>query len=150
MKEYEQNDFRYNLIAEFQRIDELFDKFQLVFSRELSIVVRDEQPQAGSSSKMKEHVSLFAKQIFSIVESVFEKDQQYSDSRLKQELDSMNLVVEKYAVTVLKDRYVKKVHDVVKKVIVLFFPDLLDLSGNGFRLLDKYSKMYSCLFCQYS
>lgn len=136
-------EFNYHLSSEFKKIDELLFEFQSKFVYEIFKITKERLINIRDENDAQESILSYSFEIFSCAESVLDKDKNYSDLRLKEELDSMTIAVNKTSqLREIKD-YAEQTHLKAKEIMVAFFPDLVDLSANGFRLLEKYCVLYN-------
>ncbi|MBN2636661.1 MAG: hypothetical protein JXR61_10360 [Prolixibacteraceae bacterium] len=146
MKEFESNKDQHNLNSEFRKIHEFLHEFEAVFSNELQNIVVKNYSNVEFSEKLNESVLAYANEMISVAEAVCDKDLNYYEDRLKEELDTISLVVEKYPPANLDSEFLQQTHQKAKELIVNFYPHIFGLSSNGFRLLEKYCQMYNWKF----
>lgn len=139
-------DFHLKLSAEFKRIDKFLGKFQHHFIRE-QLLSGDVQLFSDLPGKeLEEQLKEYANHMFSCADSVVDKDENYNEVRLAMELEAMTRVIEKYPANFRDSEIAAQTHQKAKEVLVHFFPDLVELSANGFRLLEKYCLLYNYEF----
>lgn len=147
MKKSELNNFHSGLKAEFKKLDDFLESFQNRFTHELSELINETYPKALQFENTNELMTTYANHIFSTAESVSDKDSSYNEVRLAEEVKIMNSVVKKFSDDNDFDpEFAERVHQKAKEIMVAFHPDLMELSANGFRLLEKYSMMYNKMF----
>ncbi|MDX8341435.1 hypothetical protein SLH46_19710 [Draconibacterium sp. IB214405] len=139
-------DFHLKLNAEFERIDKFLEKFQRHFIREQLFIVNEYPIPHLKKVELKEELKQYANRIFNCADSVSDKDQNYSEIRLGLELEAMTRATEKYPVRFRKANLALKTHQKAKQLLIHFFPELIELSANGFRLLEKYCLLYNFEF----
>ena len=144
MEKFEFNNFHYQLSTEFQKLDVFLEDFQTQFREEFLDLITTKFSSKISYEKLEDLLLSYANQIFNTAESVSYKDADYSEVRLKDELDSMTRVVGTFSAGNNQNGdFSGKTHQKAKEIMIQFFPDLIDLSANGFRLLEKCCQMYN-------
>jgi mRNA-degrading endonuclease HigB of HigAB toxin-antitoxin module len=143
MKKSESNKSQNNLKYKFRRIEEFLHEFQNEFINGQVEIIQKHYPDILYHKKLQENILLYSNQIFSVAESVYDKDFHYSEPRLEEELEAMTQVVDKFQLEKPDAEFILKTHLKAKEIMIKFFPELFDLSGNGFRLLEKYCLMYN-------
>lgn len=139
-------DFHQKLSAEFERIDKFLEKFQRHFIRE-QLSVANGYPYTNIAEKeLKVQLKKYANRMFNCADSVTDKDENYNEIRLALELEAMTRAIEKYPARFRESEFAKQTHQKAKKLLIQFFPDLIELSANGFRLLEKYCLLYNYEF----
>lgn len=146
MKEFESNNDQHNLNSEFRKIEEFLPEFESVFAIELQNIAAKNYSNIEFSEKLIEAVLAYANEMINVAESVCDKDLNYYEDRLKEELDIISAVVEKYPPENLDSEFLHQTHQKAKELIVNFYPHIFALSSNGFRLLEKYCQMYNWKF----
>ena len=146
MEKFESDKFQHQLNSEFRRVEEFLHEFESVFAGELQKIIFKTYSNIELNEKIHEAVLAYANEIINVAESVCDKDMNYTELRLKEELDNMARVVENYPPENLDCEFLQKSHQNAKKLIVDFYPYIFDLSANGFRLLEKYCQMYNWKF----
>jgi hypothetical protein len=146
MKDFDSNKFQHQINSEFRKIDEFLHEFEHVFELELKKIIHSNFGEIIYFERLKEAISSYANEIISVAESVCDKDLNYPEFRLKEELDNMSHVVEKYPPIDLNSDFMKQSHQKAKELMVNYYPPIFDLSGYGFRLLEKYCQMYNWKF----
>lgn len=134
------------LYREFERIDKFFEFFRDEFVASIQEIVFEYYPQYATSETLNDDLFLYANEIINTAESVIYKDSSYPACRLQEELEAMTRIVQKEPGTGQNHEFIKRVHFKAKELMVNHFPLINDLSGNGFRLLEKYTAMYNWEF----
>ncbi len=146
MEKFESNKFQSRLSREFRKIEEFLHEFEGVFDAELRKIIFKNYSEINSNDKLSEAVLTYANEIISVAESVCDKDLNYPENRLKEELDDMSRAVENYPPEDLNPEFLQQTHKKAKELMVNYYPYIFDLSPNGFRLLEKYCQMYNRKF----
>ncbi len=136
-------EFNYHLSSEFKNIDELLFEFQSKFVYEIFKITKKQLIDIQGERDVQESILSYSLEIFSCADSVLDKNKNYSDLRLKEELDSITIAANKIEQPPEQKEYATQTHQKAKEIMVIFFPDLIDLSANGFRLLEKYCVLYN-------
>lgn len=136
----------HNLIKEFSRTDEFYNSFRQQFIITIFLVIKKYFKEKQLDQKMDQNLRLYADEMLSCVETVLYKDKSYPDYRLAEELEMLGRVVGKQQPDERNPEFVERIHMSAKELIVNHYPDVFDLSADGFRLLEKYAKMYNWEF----
>ena len=139
-------DFHLKLSAEFKRIDKFLEKFQRHFIREQSVVASTQPHLNLSEKEITEQLKNYANRIFNCADSVADKDQNYNEIRLALELESITHATDKHPFRFRESELGRQAHKKAKELLIKFFPELMELSANGFRLLEKYCLFYNFEF----
>lgn len=135
-----------DLIKEFENIDILQRKIKAEFTQSVYAVIIDCYPNFKRFDKLFEALEQYASHIINATGSVIDKDIHYPEYRLKEELDKMQSLVRERKgderITLFFDEMINE----SKKIMVKYFPKLINLSGNGFRLLDANALIYGLAF----
>lgn len=127
-----------NLFGEFQKIDDLVFSFVTDLKSSLEIALKDLTMNDDDDDLIGE----YAKSIFHSTESVIDKDINYPEFRMQDEVKRMNRVnalrFELDFNESIRDELFRK----TKEIMVRYFQGIYNLSGNGFRLLDATTKMF--------
>lgn len=146
MEDFDRNKNLHNMIREFKQTDEFYNSFRHQFIVSLFLVVKRYYKDLQLNEEMNRNLQLYADEMLSCVESVIYKDTTYTDYRMEEELGIMIRLVNKQPKSDENAEFIDKIHLKAKEMIVRHYPAIEELSGNGFRLLEKYSKMYNWEF----
>lgn len=135
-------DFHLKLSAEFKRIDKFLEKFQRYFIREQLLIAK----KHSITDLLEEKLKQYSIHMFNCADSVADKDENYGEIRLMLELEAMNRATEKYPPRFRESEFARESHQKAKELLIQFFPELIELSANGFRLLEKYCLLYNFEF----
>lgn len=130
------------LFADFKRTDQFYVSFKLEFEEHLFDIILDYHPNFDQKNVLHEMISLYATEVLSASESVIDKDQSYPEHRMIEELEYMDRLLNKEQAMAIDDEFSNTIHNKVKELIVIHYPNILDLSNHGFRLLERNMKMY--------
>ena len=139
-------DFHLKLNAEFERIDKFLEKFQRHFISEQLIVASRHLGLNLSEKEIAEQLKNYTNRIFNCADSVADKDQNYNEIRLALELESITRATDKHPLRFRESELARQTHKKAKELLIKFFPELMELSANGFRLLEKYCLFYNFEF----
>ncbi|WP_347839745.1 hypothetical protein [uncultured Draconibacterium sp.] len=139
-------DFHLKLSAEFERIDKFLEKFQRNFICEQLPIAGKYLANPVSEVELTRQLKDYAGNMFSCADALADKDENYSEIRLALELESMTRAVAKYPVLIQNSKLGQQTHLKAKELLIQFFPELIKLSANGFRLLEKYCLLYNYEF----
>ncbi|MFA9392187.1 MAG: hypothetical protein ACERKD_20415 [Prolixibacteraceae bacterium] len=146
MEDFDRNKNLHNMIREFKQTDEFYDSFRHQFIISLFLLVKRYYKELKLDLEMNNNLKLYADEMLSCVESVLYKDSTYPDFRMEEELGMMNRIVNKEPTEEENAEFIDKIHLKAKEMIVMNYSGIEELSGTGFRLLEKYSKMYNWEF----
>ncbi|WP_167607916.1 hypothetical protein [Maribellus sediminis] len=147
MEKFDSNSFHSSILAEFKKLDDIMEAFQNEFKTEILDIINNSFKQANFSEELKEMVLTYANQMFNTAESVSDKDKNYNEFRLADEVNIMTKVVTELSEQNKESKELAdKIHQKAKELMVNYNPFIMDLSANGFRLLEKYTLMYNNFF----
>nr|WP_321354491.1 hypothetical protein [uncultured Draconibacterium sp.] len=139
-------DFQLKLSAEFKRIDKFLEKFQRHFIREQLLIANAQTDLNVPKDELNKQLKQYASRMFSCADSVADKDENYNEIRLTLELEAMTRATNKYPARFRESEFARRTHKKAKALLIQFFPELMELSANGFRLLEKYCLFYNLEF----
>ncbi len=134
------------LFEQFKKIDKLHKAFIIKFSLAVFDVIKLYYPNTQKDQKILEMLDVYGRQILNSTESIIDKDKSYPDYRKKEEVEIMDRLALRASNEDKNPEYSEAVHKKAKELIVNHFSDIEDLSPEGFRLLEKYTKMYNMEF----
>ncbi|WP_167614458.1 hypothetical protein [Maribellus sediminis] len=143
------SDFQFRLSTEFQKIDKFLKRFRVDFTHELSEIKANSQQEFKNEEVLNHQLQNYATQIWGSAESVIDKDNNYTEIRLKDEVSAMERVVNARLQEYTISEYSERLHLKAKALLVKYFPQVFDLTGDGFRLLEKYCLLYNLEFMAY-
>ena len=136
----------YPVFEEFKKTDEFYDLFRKEFAASLASVIQAHYPYLDFDSETEEILRLYANEILSSTESVLYKDKSYPRYRLEEELTLMTRLVIKKPGEGQNSNFIEETHMKAKEIMVKYFGEIMNLSANGFRLLEKNARMYNWEF----
>ena len=128
-----------HLFEAFKKTDEFYDSFRDEFFQVVTGEIKHSRSDLVPDSELHLILRSYADKLLSATESVLEKDSHYPSFRLKEELEYMNRLIAKQSGSF--SEFDQKIHQKVKELIVHFYPQLPDLSGDGLRLLEKNTRV---------
>jgi hypothetical protein len=129
-----------------QKTEAFYKQFRKQFVDELFSIIVKYYPGISPGMMLNSDLNLYANEIISSAETVLLKDKDYTEERLQEELNIMNRLVVKDPIPGQNTVFVDLIHKKAKETMVNAFPEVFDLSSDGLRLLEKYSKMYNWEF----
>jgi hypothetical protein len=143
---FDSGEYFRKVLIEFKRTDQFYSSFRLLFKARLVKVIVEYYPHIDGDNDLDSNLNLYADEILSCVEAVVYKDNSYPEFRIQEELDVMTRIVVKEADQGQDPEFIDQIHLAAKAMIVDSYPEIVDLSGNSFRLLEKFSRMYNWEF----
>ena len=139
-------EFHLKLRAEFERIDQLWEQFQRHFIREQLLIANEHPGLNLPKDELNKALKQYAAHLFNCADSVADKDENYNEIRLALELESITRATDKYPSRFRESDLARRTHQKAKELLIQFFPELMELSANGFRILEKYCLFYNLEF----
>lgn len=140
MNSFEKENLLKHILDEIKKTDEFVNTFKDDLSATLYPIIKTYYPLADRSDAVDEVLQNYAIVITNYSESVIDKDRTYPQYRLNDELDAMTKLVSK--LTFDNVAFTDAIGYAVKALMIKYFYDIFNLSGNGFRLLDLNAKFY--------
>lgn len=125
-----------HVFKEFSNIDKFHKNFRDKFSRVLNKTILQYNFKNDISNKAITIIDTYSAHLLSTIESVIDKDKNYSEYRLMIELHRMNKVLHKISKPKYKTDFGCVVENIIKKMTIDYYPLIVDFTANGFRLLD--------------
>lgn len=134
------------LIHAFNKIDKQRAQLNRELLNRITLVLPTYYPSFKLTTENRELFNNFGTHIQNITESVVDKDRNYSNNRMEEELEMMN----KLAMVFYPAVFPVQLYDVFLTEIKAFMVDsnksVYSLSGSGFRLLDANAKVFLIRF----
>ncbi|MGQ1786104.1 MULTISPECIES: hypothetical protein [unclassified Saccharicrinis] len=130
------------LFTNFKRTDKFYAEFKLEFKSVIMDVILDYYPEFKQKDVLNDMMGHYATEVLSATESVLDKDKNYPEERKIEELGYMDRLLNKEQVIARQSAFSETVHQKVKELIVAHYPNIVDLSTYGFRLLERNMKMH--------
>ena len=134
------------MLNEFKKTDDFFNMFRNEFFRELNAVIGEFYPDTDVDRTITGIVEEYANNILNITVSVIDKDRNYPEFRLSEELNIISGLLQKESGFANPEDFAEDVHAKVKKLMVRYFPDITGLSSYGFRLLERNARILNLRF----
>jgi hypothetical protein len=140
MNRFEKENLIKHILDEIKKNDEFVNAFYDELTQALYPVIGTFYPHVSPGTTIDEVLQNYALVITNYTESVIDKDRTYPLYRLNDELDAMNRLVAK--LTFSNPAFTDTVSFYVKELMIKHFPNIYNLSGNGFRLLELNARLY--------
>lgn len=127
----------------------LVDTFRVNFKREFTSAFNKLTNQVynfNRTPELDEFIDLMADEAMRFTEAVIEKDRNYSDYRLVEELKLMNVLVDKNKLPKTHHQEIQQVRYQLNEMILKHYPSLYELASFGYRLLDRNVNFFSYRF----
>lgn len=134
------------ILEELKKTDAIYNIFKKEFSEIIYSVINQYYPTITNDSELEELIHSYALEILSSTESVIDKDSNYPQYRLYEELITMNQLVLRLQNEAQYDTFSEAIHLKAKELMVKYYTSIFSLSANGFRLLEKNAKLYNWEF----
>lgn len=135
-----------HIFEEFQKMDELYDEFKAEFAESMLMLIKETAPNFEISEHFSEQLGLYALSMLNVTHSLIDKDKTYTEIRMKDELLSMQTYSSKAVVLTTNAELADKTLQKTKELLLKFYPDIIDLSANGFRLLELNLRLFNLEF----
>ncbi len=135
-----------DFIQEFKTIEKHHNKIKHQFSQSVNSIIQQHYQYTLHDEILSELLDQYANHIINATSSVIDKDLSYPEYRLKEELERMYWLTQKRNLLNNQSLLFEKIHQNSKTFMVHHFPGILNLSGNGFRLLEANALFYDSVF----
>jgi len=135
-----------HILEELKNTDAFYRLFKEEFSELLYMVIGKFYPSVIPNPAIDDLLQTYALEILSSTETVIDKDRNYPVYRLDEELVIMNRLILKLPEAEQFDEFRDAIHNKAKELMVKHYEGIVDLSSNGFRLLEKNAKLYNWEF----
>jgi len=140
MNRFEKENLIKHILDEIKKTDEFVNSFKHDLAIALYPIIGHYYPLTGRSAVVDEVLQNYAVVITNYTESVIDKDRTYPEYRLNDELEAMNKLVSK--LTFNNPAFTEAVSFQVKELMIKYYHNIYNLSGNGFRLLEMNARLY--------
>ena len=130
------------LLGDIKQTEEFVESFKKEMTRSLYSLVAPIFPVLDEQGKLTELLDPFSLAVLNFTDSVIDKDHSYPTYRLDEELQLMRLVLSKQESLPQWDFFKEELVGMMKLIMVKYFPQITDLSGNGLRLLSVSANYY--------
>jgi hypothetical protein len=141
----DEDDVRSQFYKEFKQVDTFYESFKATFKKEITTVIEPYTFDVYAPS-FEEFLEQFAVAVLSLTHSVLDKDHNYPEYRKVEDLTALQGYYAKASRFSDSSELSEKIHQKTKELLVNIFPDIYELTGNGFRLLDLNLKLYNLEF----
>ncbi len=142
----ENKDFINRLNLRFGEIDKRTENFIYKFEVAVKPMVLYEFPAIKNNDSLTMSINDYAVEMFSFTQSTIDKDKEYSEFKKDEELKSMTSLVARLSKNFNETDFSLLLHNKAKSLTVDEFPDIYELSSQGFLILEKYTKLKNMAF----
>ncbi len=135
-----------SILEGIQKADTFYNAFKEEFSEAVFGIIRGFYPEAGRNEEIENLLLLYAVAILNSTESVIDKDHNYPYYRLEEDLGAMNKIITRFDNSTRSNGMDKAIHEKAKELVVKHFDAVFELSGIGFRLLERNARLYNLEF----
>jgi len=146
MESFENKDIRRQILEEFRKADAFYAQFKNDFNVSILKILNNNLKTKEYNILLSDPISIYAQEIINATESVIDKDRNYPEYRLNEELERIRKVVSQLSVYAIDADLISELHAKVKALIVEYFGGIFDLTANGFILLELNAKIYTHRF----
>jgi hypothetical protein len=132
-----------NIFEQFKAIDQFRAEFKELFLKQIVNTLLPFFPFLKIDEPLEEAINTYATHILNATESVIDKDKNYPDYRLKEELERIQNIANKPVMSHHNPELIQALNKQVKMLIVEHFSKVFNLSGDGFRILENNALMYN-------
>ncbi|HNX54413.1 MAG TPA: hypothetical protein PLG33_09225 [Prolixibacteraceae bacterium] len=132
-----------SILEGIKKADSFYSIFKEEFYREVFKVIKEWYPDFVFDEVVENLMFLYAVAILNSTEAVIDKDRNYPDYRLEEDLEAMTKVNLKLRISSQILDLGAEVHEKTKVLMVRHFDAIFDLSSTGFRLLEQNAKLYN-------
>ena len=140
MEKFENDKMFKKILANIKEADDLNPLYKKLLIKDLYRIIKAHFPHIQFSDSLGDFLILYAENVLRFTESVIERDFNHPEIKKEEEVARMNEVVNKLHDFEGDKEFSNSIQTQVKKCIINFYPDIYNLSGNGFRLLDLNTK----------
>jgi len=133
------------IFEQFKLIDAFRDEFRSEFIRKME-KLSGAQLKLALTSEIEDFLEIMAYETMSFTEAVVDKDRNYPEYRLVEELSQMNDLLAKKRYKSLPVETVQSVKYELNEIILKHYPSLYELSGFGYRLLERNVHLFVANF----
>jgi hypothetical protein len=135
-----------SILEGIKKADSFYNTFKEEFYREVFKSIKEWYPGVSFDEVVENLMFLYAVAILNSTEAVIDKDRNYPDYRLEEDLEAMTKVNLKFKVSPEVLELGDDIHSKAKVLMVKYFDAIFDLSSTGFRLLEQNAKLYNLEF----
>lgn len=143
---FDNEDIKMQFFEEFKKIDALYDTFKKEFDAEITAIIRQHHPDFKPSERFNELLSQFSVAALSIAHSVLDRDTTYPNFRKTEDLKALQAYYVNTIQAFKNKELAEQIHKKTKELVVMHLPKIVDLSADGFRLLELNLKLFNLEF----
>lgn len=149
MKAFNKKEKVRQIFLEFKKYDKLHHRFLSDFENGIYNFIADHPESIHLQESFPEDLKSFSYSLISCAYEVIEKDTTYPDYRMEMELENMERLLQNYPVPQDNAIFSEGFSMMSKAKMPKYFPQLYDLSANGFRLLERCTSYRINAFLMY-
>jgi hypothetical protein len=146
MRIFDNEERRLQFLEEFKKIDKFYNTFKEEFETEIITIIRQHYPTFEQTEEFDELLSQFAIAALTIMHTVLDKDATYPDFRKTEDLAALHAYYAKAIQSTENRELAVQIHQKTKELAVKYYPKIVDLSGDGFRLMELNLKLFNLEF----
>jgi hypothetical protein len=135
----------HDIFEQFKLIDVFRGNFKHEFTLSFSKLAKQVY-QFDRSPELDEFIDLMAEEAMRFTEAVIEKNHNYTEYRLVEELKLMNALLAKNKLSKMHHQEAQQVRYQLNELILKHYPALYELSSFGYRLLDRSVNFFTYRF----
>lgn len=126
----------HDMFEQFRLIDSHREQFRARFVNRFRVVLSNEFDTTNTDA-LDEFLEWMADEAISFTEAIIDKDRNFPEYRMVEELKSMNTVLAKFPIQQHSHPGIQQIKFELNELILSHYPALYELSGFGYRLLDR-------------
>ncbi len=146
MKIFDEKDKIRRILEEFRRIDEFYDAFKVEFETAVISLMKKNNGDFKRDANFDELLNVHVKTILGTTQTVLDKDLNYPEYRKQEDLQAIQSYYDKAVPLAENLELSDEIYQKTKELIFKYYPNIIDLSGEGFRLLDLNLKLFNLEF----
>lgn len=143
MAPFDKENYMHNVFREFKNIEQFHNNLCKKFSTIVKHIVSQHHGDVVDNTKLKTIIYAYGSHLIDVIESVIDKDKNYSEYRLMIELHRMKKVINNISQPNSDYYFSAAIENKVKLLAVNNFPQIVDFTANGFRLLEVNLKVFT-------
>ncbi len=146
MDKFEREEKFRQLLKEFEQTDAFYAEFKTTFTIEMFLLIREYYPAIKTEPVIDRIIDMYANELISSTEAVLDKDINSPEYRKIEEIDRLTVLIKRESPSKEDPDFIEKSHLKAKEVMVQFYPDIQELSSEGFKMLELNSKLHHLIF----
>lgn len=144
METYRNEEMMRKMMAEFEKTDAFYAIFKKEYIYAVKQIAKAIYYPVYKVIDLSKILEIHAQEVLNATQSVLDKDHNYPEYRMEEELDWTRVVLKSMPeYTKIELEFCDQVHLKTKELIVKYFEDIMSLSSNGFKLLEINSKVHN-------